>query len=62
MHFSGQPSPYCTNSTSVIPSYRTCLNEVCILQHSTCLPGTVERQKSQGPSGGGDGEGHVILF
>ena len=43
-----QPSPYCTNSTSVIPSYRTSLNKVCILQRSTCLPGTVEEDEEPG--------------
>ena len=52
-----QPSPYCTNSTSVIPSYRTSLNKVCI-QRSTCLPGTVEEDEEKpgsipGEEGGG---------
>ena len=52
-----QSSPYCTNSTSVIPSYRTSLNKVCI-QRSTCLLGTVKEEKEKpgsisGEEGGG---------
>ena len=42
-----QPSPYCTNSTSVTPSCRKSLNKVCILQRGTRLPGTVEENKEK---------------
>lgn len=57
-----QPSPYCTNSTSVIPSYRTNLNKVCILPRSTCLPGTVEEEEEPGSAQEQEGRGqHVPL-
>lgn len=51
-----QPSPYCTNSTSVTPSCRTSLNKVCILQRGTRLPGTVEEEEP-GSAGEQKGEG-----
>ena len=54
---SRQPSRYYTNSTSVMPSYRTSRNKVCILQRGTCLPGTVEEGEEPGSAGEQKGEG-----